>query len=101
MGMNLDADSRVLIADVTRRVVATSSPSVAPTAPDVPPRTRPSRDSPSVTWLSRPPFVCCTSHPPFSDSDQEGDFVAVRAKWAGDMGPQERGGFKGLINIRR
>lgn len=72
MGMNLDADSRVLIVDVTRRVVATSSPSVAPTAPDVPPRTRPSRDSPSVIWLSRLPFVCYTSLHFSTRSDQGG-----------------------------
>lgn len=47
----------ISIADVTRRAVATSSQFVAPTALDVPPRTRPSRDSPSVTWLNLPPSV--------------------------------------------
>lgn len=34
------------------QAAATSSPSGAPTARDAPPRTRPSRDSPSATWLS-------------------------------------------------
>jgi hypothetical protein len=42
---------------VTRRVVATSSPSAAPTARDAHPRTRRSRDSPSATWSSPPPSV--------------------------------------------
>lgn len=34
------------------QAAATSSPSGAPTARDAPPRTRPSRDSPSATWSS-------------------------------------------------
>lgn len=46
-----------ITAAVTRRVAATSSPSVAPTAPDAPPRTRRSRDSPSATWSSLLPSV--------------------------------------------
>lgn len=93
MGMNLGADFRVLIADVTRRVVATSSPSVAPTAPDVPPRTRPSRDSPSVIWLSRPPSVCCTS-PFFNPANQEGGVAwpeGLEREVGRRYGPQERG----------
>lgn len=40
------------IADVTRRAAATSSQSDAPTVHDAHPRTRPSRDLPSETWLS-------------------------------------------------
>lgn len=99
MGMNLDADSRVLIVDVTRRVVATSSPSVAPTAPDVPPRTRPSRDSPSVIWLSRLPFVCYISLHFSTRSDQGADLVAVSRVMAGRRyGAQ---GLQGIINVRR
>ena len=42
----------ICTAVATRRVVATSSPSAAPTARDAFPRTRPSRDSPSATWSS-------------------------------------------------
>ena len=50
----------ICTAVATRRVVATSSPSAAPTARDAPPRTRQSRDSPSATWSSPPPSVCPT-----------------------------------------
>lgn len=53
-----------LLAVVTRRAAATSSPSAAPTARDAPPRIRQSRDLPSGTWSSPPPSVrrATTSH---------------------------------------
>lgn len=51
-------------AAATRTAGATSSLSVAPTARDAPPRTRPSRDSPSATWLSPPLSVRRSDYPP-------------------------------------
>lgn len=99
--MNLDADSRVLIVDVTRRVVATSSPSVAPTAPDVPPRTRPSRDSPSVIWLSRLPSVCYTSHSVFRPGRARGGFCRGQQGgcWVKRIGDMERKDCRGLLTF--
>ena len=55
--------TNIFIAAVTRKAEDTSSPSDAPIARDVHQRTRQSRDLPSETWLSRPPFVRTNSSP--------------------------------------
>ena len=47
-----------ITAAATRRAAATSTLSVAATAPAAPPRTRPSSASPSATWSSLLLFVC-------------------------------------------
>ena len=56
----------------TSRDAATSSPSAAPTARDARPRTRPSRGSPSATWLSLPRLVS-----PRPDSQPQPQFPSL------------------------